>query len=137
MFRKIILLICIAFVVVCYGYPCFVLPFGGYTYKYEDVNGDIQKVVRQFKFDGTMVDEEGEIISYYKLKGNKIIISADETIDEYDLEVSLKNMYEFEMPILLDAVEFKNDIGMYISIGVGALAIIMVLTAPNKSKRRR
>jgi len=141
MFRKIILLICIAFVVVCYGYPCLILPFGNYNYKYENLKGEEQVATIKFNFDGTVTysdaDLEDEQIFNYKLKGNKIIVSEDETFDDSDMEIKLKNIYEFDTQGLLESKTYKNNIGMYVSIGVGALAIIMILTAPNKSKRRR
>lgn len=135
MFRKILLLICIAYVVVCYGYPCLLLPFGSYTYSYEDMSGNKQEMSIQFKFNGTMTTEGSEDVSYYKLKGNKVIISEDESFDESDLTLTLKNMYEFEMPVLLMNCSFRNNIGLYISLGIGGLATILVLTIP-KSKRR-
>ena len=133
MFRKLLLLICIAFVVVAYGYPCLIVPFGSYTYKYEE-DGVKEEISLQFNFDGTITSTDSDEKSYYKLKGNKIIISEDEDFTDEDLEITLKNIYEFEMPILVSSLEFRNNIGMYATIGVGALAVVLVLTIPSKRK---
>ena len=132
MFRKLLLLLCIAYVVVCYGYPCLVLPFGNYKYTYQS-EGVREEVAVQFHMNGTITIKDSEEVNYYKLKGNKVIISVDETFDNNDLTVTLKNMYEFEMPIL--GVNLRNNVGILVSIGVGALAILLVVTIPKKNKR--
>ena len=130
MLRKIILMICIAFVVVCYGYPCLIIPFGEYKFK-ETIEGEIYEESMKFKFDGTF--SIGDKTGYYKLSGNKIIISEDETFDDADAKIKLRNLYSFDFSILPGmSMTFTNYIGMYASIGVGVLAIVLILTAPNK-----
>lgn len=132
MLRKIILMICIAFIVVCYGYPCLVLPFGDYQCNYTDpISGDKIEVTMQFKFGGKLIIDDDE--GFYKQSGNKIIISEDETFDDEDLTIKLNNMYTFDFALLPGmSMTFKNNIGMYAAIGVGVLSVILVLTAPSK-----
>ena len=136
MFRKIVLLICIAFVVVCYGYPCLMLPFGSYTYTYK-VGEETKEISLQFNFNGTVIEDGKKEVSYYKLKGREIIISDDKTFDESDEVVKINNLYELNRDYVLTSVTLKNNIAMYITIGVGVLAVIMILTAPNRGGLRR
>jgi len=128
MLRKILLLVCIAFVVVCYGYPCLILPLGSYTYEYE-LEGEKEEISLQFNFNGTFLAEGSEDVGYYKLKGNKIILSEDETFDEADLQVKINNIYELNVPLM---GTFKNSIALYATMGVGVLAVLLVLTIPSK-----
>lgn len=129
MFKKIVLLICVAFAVVCYAFPCFVLPFG--SYKGEIGSGESKvNVEMNFGFDGKVKIKTGELENsqYYKIEGNKIIISEDKTFDKNDVKVKLDSMYEMNF-----GTDLRNDIGMYMAIGVGALAVVLILLP---SKRR-
>ena len=129
MFRKLLLLICIAFVVVCYGYPCLILPLGSYSYSYEDLEGNKQEYSIQFNFNGTAIVDESETISYYKLSGDKVIISSDKNFEGDVFELKIKNLYELEGEVVV-----KNNIAMYSTIGVGVLAVILVFITPNKGR---
>ena len=129
MFRKLLLLICIAFVVVCYGYPCLILPLGSYSYSYEDLEGNKQEYSIQFNFNGTAIVDESETISYYKLSGDKVIISSDKNFEGDVFELKIKNLYELEGEVVV-----KNNIAMYSTIGVGALAVVLVLITPNRGR---
>lgn len=128
--RKILLIICIAFVVLCYGYPCFILPFG--EYKYEETTEVLGAEVTvetsyKFNFKGKATMKVGDITTEYnyKLKGDTIILSLD---DEYgnadDSEIKISNMYTLGNAI--------NSIGLYSTIGVGILALVLVVTIPRK-----
>ncbi len=134
MFRKILLLICVAFVVVCYAYPCFVLPLG--TYNGEIGNGEnVVEVSLKFDFNGKvkikMAESESE--QNYKLSGNYVIISEDEAFDDKDLKIKLNSIYNFAMNEGIVDINMQNDIGMYMAIGIGAFAIILILL-PNRRK---
>ena len=129
MFRKLLLLICIAFVVVCYGFPCLILPLGSYSYSYEDLEGNKQEYSIQFNFNGTAIVDESETISYYKLSGDKVIISSDKNFEGDVFELKIKNLYELEGEVVV-----KNNIAMYSTIGVGVLAVILVFITPNKGR---
>ena len=134
MFKKILLLICVAFVVVCYAYPCFALPFG--TYKGQIGSGESRvEVSMNFGFDGKVKikSADSETTQYYKLKGNEIIISEDKKFDDNDITVNLDSMYEFNLGAEMFNVEMKNAIGMYVAIGVGAFAVILILL-PNRRR---
>ena len=134
MFRKLLLLICIAFVVVCYGYPCLILPLGSYTYNYEDLEGNKQEMSLQFNFNGTLIVDGSDNVSYYKLKGDKVIISNDKNFEEEAFELKIKNFYELEGDLVVTDLSLKNNIAMYSTIGVGALAVVLVLITPNKGR---
>ena len=134
MLKRILLLLCIAFAVVCYGFPCFVLPFG--EYKGSQTLGSMSSETSyKFKFNGEVsvyskttigdVSTEDSSVKYYKLDKNYVVISDDKTFDDDDQKIKLGSMY------LLD--NCQNNIGMYLAIGVGALATILVLI-PNKRK---
>ena len=123
--RKVLLLLCIAFVVVCYGYPCLIVPFG--TYKYETTNmGEKYVQTCEFKFNGKakIKFEDLETEYYYKLKGNKIILSNDKKFDDNDMEIKISSMYKIG--------EAENLIGKIVAIAVGVLAVVLVVTAPSK-----
>ena len=123
MFKKILLLICIAFVVVCYGYPFFALPFGEYT---GEIGSGESKVEVSFKFawDGKVECKYGELENeaYYKVKGDEIILYSDEKHENEIDKMKLNSMYSIDT-----ICELTNNIGMYMAIGVGVLAIVLVL----------
>lgn len=131
MLKKLLLLVCVAFAVVCYAYPCFILPFGTYS----GVRGTGESKVDisvSFGFNGKAEYKQGNSTSekYYKLEGNKVILSDDDKFDNSDIEIQLTSMYKLSV----DAdVSMSNNIGMSIAIGVGALAVILILLP---SKRR-
>lgn len=122
--KKFLLLLCIVFVVVCYGYPCFILPFGEYKGKTE-ILGISQEASFNFKFDGTVKlkstigSTSVEKDYFYQLKGNTVVISVDKTFDETDSKIQINNMYKLG--------ELTNTIGMIITIGVGVLATALVM----------
>lgn len=134
MFKRILLLLCIAFVVVCYGYPCLILPFGEYKgewslfgAKYEvtysfNFNGKV-KTKQKITNGGTSTEENKEY--YYKLSGNYVIISEDETFDDSDTKAKINTLYQFN--------NCQNMVGMFVAIGVGVLAVVLVLI-PDKRR---
>lgn len=134
MFRKILLLICVAFVVVCYAYPCFVLPFGSYTGTMGDGDSKVE-VSMTFGFDGKVKTKIGDHSQeeYYKISGNSIIISSDKTFDDNDVEIKLDSMYNFALSEGILELEVQNNIGFYMTIGVGILAIVLIVL-PNKRR---
>lgn len=123
--RKILLLLSIVFVVFCYAYPCFVLPFG--AYKYETTYGGVKvETTYQFKFNGKVKIKSGELEHelYYKVKGNELILSEDKEFTEDDSKVEMASMYKIG--------EAVNAIGQYTAIGVGVLSLLLVITIPKK-----
>lgn len=75
---------------------------------------------------------------FYKLSGNKVIISDDETFDDNDMKLAISNMYQINMPQLLSITDTEanlatNQVGMWVTIGVGVLALLLVVTIPRRS----
>lgn len=128
MFRKIVLILCVAFVVVCYGYPCFILPFGEYVRSTEVGNIQIEAKYN-FDWDGTVTKEDEFGLTtkyYYKLKGNEVLLSVDENFDDYDISISINSLYNIDNG-------YFNQVGYYVAIGVGILALVLIITIPRRS----
>ena len=129
MFRKIVLILCVAFVVVCYGYPCFILPFGEYVRSTEVGNIQIEAKYN-FDWDGTVTKEDEFGLTtkyYYKLKGNEVWLSVDENFDDdYDISISINSLYNIDNG-------YFNQVGYYVAIGVGILALVLIITIPRRS----
>ncbi len=132
MIRKFLLLICLAFVVIGFAYPCVILPVGSYT-------STVANVTTSYKFaiDGTMqivvkTKELGEVKTdaFYKLKGNKVIISHDEKFDDKDLSLQITSFYGL-------AGGFKNISAMVIAGGVGFIALVLIVTIPRRRKCKK
>ena len=126
MFRKILLIICLAFVVVCYGYPCFILPFGNYTYK----TSDNKQESISFKFNGTATatSSSGTKTEYkYKInfKDNTITLTPVDSGSE--VTMTINNMYSVGF-----LVNFENNIGKFIMLGVGILSLVLIVTIPRR-----
>ncbi|MBQ8615531.1 MAG: hypothetical protein IJ415_03085 [Clostridia bacterium] len=123
--RKILLIISIVFVVLCYGYPCLILPFGSY-HDETTMLGTTIETTYEFKFNGkvkiTVNKSENEY--YYKLKGNEIIISDDKTFNDDDNKLSISSIYKVGSAV--------NQIGQFVAIGIGVMALVLVCTIPNK-----
>ena len=78
--------------------------------------------------DGKVKVKTGEYESenYYILNGNYVIISEDNKFDDQDVKVKLNSMYSLD-----HGTELVNNIGMYMAIGIGALALVLILL-PNR-----
>ena len=133
MIRKILLLLCIAFAVVAFGYPCFVIPFGSYDYKLTTL-GETKQFSYSFKFDGTVIktnynietgEKENEIKMYYKYKGNKVILSTDNKFDDNDEVLAIASIYR------LGNTAF-NVYGCAVAIGVAVVAAAIVVSMPRR-----
>lgn len=125
--RQTFLFLSIAFVVICYAYPCLILPFGEYVHK-ETVEGQKIETTYEFKFNGTVtmsVDDE-ETKMYYKLKGNNVIISEDKTFNDEDVKLEIKSLYNI--------AGATNQIAQFVAVGVGIMAIVLICTIPNSKK---
>ena len=122
MLRKVMLLLCIAITVFCYGWPSLVVPFGTYKGKVGD-----EAVSYEFSFNGTVVYKTSEETKNGKYELDFMHNAVKITLDGEETQVqTLKNMYEFD--------SFKNQIGQYVILGVGILAIVLVLISPNGNK---
>ena len=138
--RKVILLLCIVFAVVAFGFPCFVVPFGSYDGEiltYADGKEHIEnKYSYSFGLNGkvkyvlTSAENEAEIIEqkeyYYKLVRNKIFISEDEQFGNED-----DRMMTIASIIRLGDGSF-NIYSCAMAIGVAVVAGALILTAPNR-----
>jgi len=125
MFRKLLLLICMGLLAVIYVYPCFMLPFGSYSGTFgSEENEHKVEITMEFDWNGKVKFKQGDFEQemYYKLDGDSVIISLDKIFDETDEKMKLNNLYEFDY-----ITELRNDIGMYMTIGVGALMLILIL----------
>lgn len=128
--RKILLLVCIAFVVLCYGYPCFILPIGEYTHSEtsEVLGVEVTNTYSvKFGFDGKAKVSYNNIDTEYnyKLDGNHVILSLDEEFgNSDDTEMIIDSIYRLG--------EAVNPIGLWTTVGIGVLAILMIVTIPNK-----
>ncbi len=128
MFRKIVLILCVAFVVVCYGYPCFILPFGEYVRSTEVGNIQIEAKYN-FDWDGTVTEENEFGLTtkyYYKLKGNEVWLSIDEDFESADKTISINSLYNIDNG-------YFNQVGYYVAIGVGILALVLIITIPRRN----
>lgn len=139
-FRKIFLTLAIALVVLCYGYPMFVLPVGNYKYSYKS-GEETKTATLTFRFDGSYsLDGFGasELTGYYKVKNGKLFFNDTKDFSAVDEEDGIKitNVYELTMDVgTSSSWTFENAIGKYTMLGVGVLSLLLVLTIPS-SKRR-
>ncbi|MBE7077012.1 MAG: hypothetical protein E7374_03905 [Clostridiales bacterium] len=132
--RKILLLLCIAFVVVCYAYPCLICPFGEYENKTTVGNVTTTSTLK-FNFNGkveqtTQVgDSKAQKTEYYyKLKkDNKVAIYEDKDCKNEIVRMNIDSIYELNF-----LTEYKNNVGFYTAIGVGVLAVLLVLWPSKK-----
>ncbi len=136
--RKTVLLLCIAFAIVAFGFPCFVVPFGSYdgegyeqtqegeVVQYRDsyefhLNGKV--IYTKTSYDRKQVLEKTEY--YYKLKKNKVFLSEDNKFDNLTRHETIASI------IRLGNGRF-NIYSCAVAIGVAVIAGALVLTAPNK-----
>ena len=56
---------------------------------------------------------------YYKLKGTKVIVSLDDEFTDADTEIEIASMYKLGV--------MKNAIALYVTIGVGVLALLAIV----------
>lgn len=140
MLRKIVLLLCLAFAIVAFGVPCFIIPVGDYDFR-EKQNGITTEISYNFGFKGKVkytekhLDKDGKEVLptvtfeyYYKLKKNKIVLSLDNKFDETDPTLAISNMYR-----VTDGENmYFNPYACGVAIGVALLAGVLVCTAPNK-----
>jgi len=131
--RKLLLILCLAFLGVCFAYPCFMLPIGAYKCENE-VLGQKVEVEYRFAFSGkaTVKVGENETEYNYKLKGNKIILSEDEEFDDSDLEIEMNSFYELDGTLDSLGKDMVNSIAMWITIGVGALSLLLIVLPSRK-----
>lgn len=124
--RRILLLLCVVFVVVAYGYPCFALPFGTYKHTIE-YDGVKTTTTLNLKFDGTAVMKVGEIENTYKYKINdgevELFVEGDENEPVFEIEIHAFNKLG----------NLTNMVGTYISIAFGVVALIAIFL-PYKKK---
>lgn len=134
MFRRIILLLCLVFAIFVYAFPCFVLPFGTYKATYTNaLTQETETAYMSFTFDGKIKDEDGNIVNYYRLKGNKIEVSDDEDFSSTHA-LSLTNAYTVTLTPLGYEIKYINQIGLWASVGVGVLALLCIVTIPSRRR---
>lgn len=124
--KRILLFLCLIFVVVAYGYPCFALPFGTYknTIEYDGVK---TTTTLNLKFNGTAVMKVGDVETTYNYKIN------DGEVELYIEGYENEPVYEFEIHAFNKVGNMTNMVGTYISIAFGVVAIIAICL-PYKKK---
>lgn len=129
-FRKIFLTLTIALVVLCYAYPMFVLPFGSYTYKKDDLQG-----TATFKIDGSYSIKLGdsETTGFYKVKNGKIYIGDEKDVDTSDDGSAIATVNNFYSITILNA-KLENPIGKYSMLGIGVVSLLLVLSIPDRKR---
>ncbi len=132
--RKILLLICIVFAVLCYAFPCIILPFGEYKYETKGIANEKITISYQFAFNGKvkLSANESSAVCYYKLKGTNIIISDDNTFDKNDEKIAINSFYELDTS--LTGKDAKNQTAFWSTVGVCVAAVLLVVTIPGKKK---
>ena len=123
--RKLLLILCLAFVIVCYGYPCLVIPFGTYLCKTEELGEEVISTIK-FGFDKKAEYTIGDITTdvYYKLSGNTVILSVDEEFNDSDMEITIGSIYRIG--------EYNNLVGLITTIGIGIFALCLIITIPKR-----
>lgn len=130
--RKLFLILCLAFAVLAFGYPCLVLPIGSYTMKTEHTsvsysfkfNGKVDVVSSLNVTEGDAVETKSE--KFYKLDWKRgVIISDDETFDEHDTTLIISSIFSVN--------NMNNNIAMIISIAVAVVDLVLVLTIKKKA----
>lgn len=129
--RKFLLLFSIAFVFICYIFPFFVLPFGTYKIEQEITPGTKIESTYKFKLNGKFEINISGVKQefYYKVKGNKLIVSEDKEFNDKDQKIELGSVYNINGAI--------NSTGKYIAIGVESVALLMALSLPSKKRKSR
>ena len=132
--RKIVLILCLAFVVVGFGWPTIILPYTKYTYKTEgqelsytfQLNG---KVKRELKIGDTKHEDTFKYKINFKENAIEIQIT-DKTKETLTIDSFFKlSVANFGGAVSVNAT---NNVAMGVSIGVGVLALLLVILAPSK-----
>lgn len=143
MIRKIFLILCLAFGVLAFGYPCLILPVGSYTqtistelvsttltYKFH-WNGKVTKIETITPKEGDKLETETEL--FYKLDWkNGVRTSEDETFDDNDDLLPIANVFRITGP--KGVFQLRNQLAMWISIAVGVVDLFLIVTIPRKHK---
>lgn len=143
MIRKIFLILCLAFGVLAFGYPCLILPVGSYTQTItkDDVsstlsynfhwNGKVTQTMILEPKGGEKTEDVKEF--FYKLDWkNGVRISEDKNFDDKDALLPIANVFRITGP--LGIYQLRNQLAMWISIAVGVVDLLLIVTIPRKHK---
>ncbi len=144
--RKIFLILCFAFFVVAFGYPCIILPYTNYTYTYQiEDEEETNSITLNFKLNGKVtikgeltifsisILDDSEIEMYYKLNftSRTITIAYDEDFDIELFTLSIANIYTISGSL----INYTNTFAIIISIAVAAATLVLILTIPSRRRR--
>lgn len=143
--RKFLLLICVAFTFFAFCWPCTIFPFTNYTYTTKSEVGETT-IKYNFNFTGKVkvttitkigdVSNENKTEMLYRISFKNKTIKFSETKEGFKdaIPVSLNNIYSFGFNVAGIKAEMKNSVAMWTSVGVGAVAVLLILTIPKKRK---
>ena len=139
MIRKLLLILSIVFAVFAFGYPCMIFPYTNYTFTYSEKDVEISSTLK-FQLNGRvkitgdsslgsigLVEQENY---YYKIsfKDQQVLISDSKEF-ENSMKLDLKNIYS-----LGSNEGYTNNVAKWTSLGVGVVALLLVISMPTKRK---
>lgn len=132
MFRKLGLLLCLAFIVVSYTFPCLILPVVG-SYKYE-AEGVSTSIYFKLGNKAEVTTKNGELESKIEYKysldfaKNQVVLKNGE--NQEVARCDIESLHD----ISILGFNARNNIAYYLTIGVEVLTAILILL-PNKKKK--
>ncbi len=139
MIRKLLLILSIVFAVFAFGYPCMIFPYTNYTFTYSEKDVEISSTLK-FQLNGRvkitgdsslgsigLVEQENY---YYKIsfKDQQVLISDSKEF-ENSMKLDIKNIYS-----LGSNEGYTNNVAKWTSLGVGVVALLLVISMPTKRK---
>ena len=143
--RKLLLLLCVAFAVVGFCYPCVIFPFTDYTCTIKIAETDVTtsynfklngKVDITIKTSNSLLNTKDTKTKYYKLdfKNRKVLINDTKEFENAQ-GFSIDNIYNLNMGSGVKELDlYKNKIAMWTSVGIGIFAVLLIITIPKKHK---
>ncbi len=146
MIRKLLLILSIAFAVFAFGYPCMVLPYTNYTFTYTEKDVEISSTLK-FQLNGRVkitgdssVSSSGLVEQenyYYKIsfKNRQVLISDTKDFGNA-MKLDIDNIYSLRSGALslVSSKGYINNVAKWTSIGVGVVALLLVITIPTKRR---
>ncbi len=131
--RKVLLILCLAFFVLGFGWPTIILPYTKYSYKTDDMEMSFTfQINGKVKVESKMGDSKTKQSYKYKVnfKDNaiEIIVSKEEKIS-----LKIDSFYKLSMLSAGDMeISPTNKVAAGVSIGIGAAALLLIVFAPSK-----
>lgn len=131
--RKVLLILCLAFFVLGFGWPTIMLPYTKYTYKTKEMETSYTfqlngKVKVESKLGKTKTNNTYKYKINFKDNAIEVIVSKDQK-----LSLKIDSFYKLSM-ISAGEMEMSatNTVAAGVSIGVGALALLLIILSPSK-----